>query len=282
MKGSRDIKDTSGLKPITDIKEIQQIEKGILERVATFCEERGIRYSLAYGTLLGAIRHKGFIPWDDDVDVLMPRPDYERFCKEFSAEGLSLHNMDNDENFPYLLSRVYDDRTVQKDSFHPQLDASVCIDIYALDGFPSKKKAYIALAWRRAIYASYMSKYMPDLNWQPGHKNLSFKVGFLVLKTLSCVLPLSKHFLLSTLHKRMTRYGYDNQPILGNINWGVGKKDVMLRSWCENFVDVEFEGRQYKAFSGWDDWLSFRYGDYMTPPPEKNRVGGHVFKAWWK
>ena len=84
--------DLSGMRPITELQEIKDIVLSIMTAVHNYCEENKITYYLAYGTLLGAVRHNGFIPWDDDIDIWMPRPDYERFLREFPAYGKT-HNL---------------------------------------------------------------------------------------------------------------------------------------------------------------------------------------------
>ena len=89
------------MREITDKRELQEIELEIFDAIHAFCEKRGLRYSLYGGTLIGAIRHKGFIPWDDDIDLIMPRPDYEVFCREFKADGFSVHDHRNDTEYVY-------------------------------------------------------------------------------------------------------------------------------------------------------------------------------------
>src|SRR5690554_8012817 len=98
--------------------ELKRIQIGILDKVTTFCEENNIRYSLYGGTLLGAIRHKGYIPWDDDIDISMPRPDYNKFIKEFNLiddVNLKINTYEIDKKYPYPFIKVSDERTIQKD-----------------------------------------------------------------------------------------------------------------------------------------------------------------------
>ena len=270
------------MKEITDNRELQLIEVETLERVATFCEERGIRYSLGYGTLLGAIREKGFIPWDDDIDVLMPRPDYERFCKEFSAEDLSLHYIKNDKNYWIWFAKVFDDRTLALEGRTETHETSLFVDIFPLDGFPDAKTVQrIALKFNRLIKYHYFRS--RSLTWIMTHtrkrafyKMAMVQVAKLVLKLVFYVFP--KRYFAKAITKTFSHYNYD----VANVFWLLGMRNAMPRSCVDSFVDVEFEGRKYKAIAGWDTYLSIRYGDYMTPPPEEERVVHHLVKAWWK
>ena len=121
------------------LQEVQNVSLEILKDVHAFCESHNIRYSLAYGTLIGAIRHKGFIPWDDDVDIIIPRPDFERFCQEFqSAKGYKLYRPGDPENF-MVFARVCDnERTLVKTNRPWSTERTgIWIDIFPFEGLPN-------------------------------------------------------------------------------------------------------------------------------------------------
>src|SRR5690625_114441 len=124
-----------------DLEEIKQIQLSILRRVAFFCKQHDIAYFLCGGTLLGAVRHKGFIPWDDDIDIMMPRPSYEKFLKEFKYEHLSLYHYKKTKNYGYPFIKIGEDRTVLRETFiKKNIDMGVFIDVFPIDGFPKKEK----------------------------------------------------------------------------------------------------------------------------------------------
>ena len=102
------------MKPITDISEIRAIQLDIMQDIHDFCEQNSIRYFLCAGTLIGAIRHNGYIPWDDDIDIMMPRPDYDRFMDIYNSKGGYYKFIDHKINNKYALpfGKVYDDRTI--------------------------------------------------------------------------------------------------------------------------------------------------------------------------
>ena len=105
------------------MEELRAIQLDILDKIHAFCTERGIRYSLGGGTLLGAVRHKGYIPWDDDIDIMLPRPDYDRFLKEFEGKyaELNLQYYGNDITCCIPFAKVYDNRTVRSKTIYPYI-----------------------------------------------------------------------------------------------------------------------------------------------------------------
>ena len=119
------------------IEEIQEVSLRILKRITSVCEEHGFRYTLAFGTLIGAIRHKGFIPWDDDVDILMPRPDYERFILYLTnhpIEDLKVFNWKCVKNYPLGITRICDMRYRVLENNFIDFDHGIFVDVYPVDG----------------------------------------------------------------------------------------------------------------------------------------------------
>ena len=127
------------------LKDIQSVSLEVLKDVHDFCITNDIRYSLAYGTLIGAVRHQGFIPWDDDIDIFMPRPDYEKFCKIYPSEKYKLISSYDQDSY-LAFSRVCEmDKTLVKE-FVPwcKCDTGVWIDVFPLDGAEENKEEWDA------------------------------------------------------------------------------------------------------------------------------------------
>lgn len=118
------------------LRELQNEELNILKDVHSFCKKNNIRYSLYGGTLIGALRHKGFIPWDDDIDIIMPRPDYDRFCKNYKSVNYKVADMHSEKSFMLAFARVYDDKRTTSISTYPWIskDVGVWIDVFPADG----------------------------------------------------------------------------------------------------------------------------------------------------
>ena len=112
----------------------------MLKEIDSFCRTNGITYYLAFGTLLGAVRHQGFIPWDDDIDIMMPRKDYERFEQAFSSvKNYRFLTKNNTENFPYPYGKVIDTRTVKKEPLRTRYQViGLDIDVFPIDNYPNE------------------------------------------------------------------------------------------------------------------------------------------------
>ena len=258
--------------PLIDIDGMRSIQLGILDAVHAFCKERGLSYSLGGGTLLGAVRHKGYIPWDDDIDIMLPRPDYERFIREFDGyrENLSMQNYGNDPHCYIMFTKVYDNRTVLEED--DLLRNGVAIDVFAVDGLPSEEDLVIyhrrmARTYRRIYRATRLYSYTP---WQE------------VKHFLKQIYRTSRSKNIKKLERLLSKYDFETSDYAGAITGAYGKKEHMPASTFRSYVTLPFEGREYMAIADYDTYLTKLYGDYMQLPPEDKRHSHHPFKAWWK
>ena len=266
------------MKEIKNSADLQKIELEIFDAVHAFCEIRGLQYSLCCGTLIGAIRHKGFIPWDDDIDLIMPRPDYEIFCKEFKADGFSVHDYRNDANYILPFAKVYHEKTLLIEDAYPDKRSCVFVDIFPADGFPDNTKSL-----RPAIRARFWNMlFVSAKNTPLSKKGRKFYKTFIVccLRLLLCMF--STKFFLERFQKEVQKHGYKNNSFIADMTWGYGASQCVPAEAFNSFVDVEFEGRKAKAMVGWHTYLTSVFGNYMQLPPEEKRVTHHAFKAYWK
>lgn len=260
------------------LKELKDIQLDILDQVHTFCLAHNLTYSLCYGTLIGAVRHKGYIPWDDDIDICMPRADYDCFIKSFDGakRNLKVWSYATDSSYYLPFAKVGNTQTSLLENVRYPLDYGVNIDVFPLDGVPESVKLRRRL-FRRIKFIHHLAVL----------KNLTIDKRRNFLKNL---LIMVGHGLTSFVSMRnlMIREDYlldkqasDTSEICNVVN-ASGTQMPFSRDAIEKTVDVEFEGRVYKMMAGYDEFLTAIFGDYMTPPPEEKRHAHHSFSAYWK
>ena len=269
------------MKKVLSLEEIKSNSLEILKSVHEFCVANNIKYSLAYGTLLGAVRHKGFIPWDDDIDIMMVRPDFERFCNTFKMDGLSLHRRQNDPDCFILFARVCDTKKTlsSKDSWrYGGGDTGLWVDIFPIDGVEDDPETY-SVRFKKAQYNYFkMFRYRAFL-YGPSKEN-SFK--------LNCFTALLKIWPFSALmKKKVCRFAddavrYQQEIPFGSTSHcsqvatpGEGSRHYLNNSIFDSFILLPFENTEFYSVEDYDTVLKNWYGDYMQLPPESERVQTH-------
>lgn len=256
---------------------IREIEVKILNEVSTFCEHNDIRYFLSSGTLLGAVRHKGFIPWDDDIDIMLPRPDYEKFLEYFkSSASLKIHYYTTDDKYFFPFIKVSDASTILKrPGFNTQY--GVNIDIFPIDGAPDNDeeiKLRLKKIARYKLWAYIKSTRSFKTN------NPVKKLGFICLKIALSIIPAKK--ILANMNKLGASTDYNSASRRGMVTWGYGLKEICPKQVFDEAVMVEFENDFYRCPKGYKTYLSNLYGDYKQLPPVEKRVTNHNFRAYAK
>lgn len=265
---------------ITEIEEIKQIEIGILDHVVEICKKYHLKYFLAYGTLLGAVRHQGFIPWDDDIDIYMPRPDYEKLCDVWNNEAGIYELMECSRNpkYVYSFAKVVDKRTIlfEKD-VKIQYKMGIYIDIFPYDGLkggPEKNKRFLQNCENLEKLRSYAMFSKQAFAHENAVKNIGRQIGWYMLKLLGAAR------LARILNKKAQRDRVEESDWVGCMATRHYTKEMMPKEWFEEEMDLLFEGKYYKVPKEYDKILKTGYGDYMQLPPEEERVPYHGFKAW--
>lgn len=266
-----------------ELKEIQQLELEIMKDVHKFCKENNIRYYLAGGTLLGAIRHKGFIPWDDDIDIIMPRPDYERFIKEYKSKKpyYILTSTHNNSQHLYTFSKIFDNRTIKIEKEIEYSDGNIGgveIDIFPMDGLPKDiKQSNKYFNNQKNIFKYYslsVSKFTKS-------KNI-FKTipKYLVVRVCKFI---GKEKFIKFINKKAEKYNFNDSEYVGcSVVPYYGNRERVLKSNYINKIEVQFESELFYAPEGYDEYLSNLYGDYMKLPPKEKRVTHHDCEVYWK
>ena len=264
------------------LPEIQQASFEVLKKFAKFCDAHGFTYYLAYGTLIGAIRHKGFIPWDDDVDVWMPRADYDRFLEVFESHKEEFGNYKlctriNTKNYEYYIPRLSDMsyRYITTVKGELDFDIGAFIDIYPLDNLCSTEeegKALLnTLLRKNIVYSIY-------------NNGKSYASGFSLVKRYATHLILrlvkGKNYgkrINAEMDAILKKNTSENDKYIGVSTW----ESLFVqyeRYWFAKTVDVEFHGEFFKAPVEYDKILRLCYGDYMQLPPEEQRKPRHDYK----
>ncbi len=251
-----------------DKNQIHTILLEILKTVDIFCRKNGLRYSMAYGTLLGAVRHKGFIPWDDDIDILMPRPDFERFVASFGREPGSryrcLYNTDNgNECFRHFFAKVHDSWTVSYQGDMVKYKFGLNIDVFPVDGKPDDVKEQYRMEKMLSSCSHRLNICGTKFNLFNFHQPLIPKIVAHLR---------GEEYWISKMKDKMLEYDFDKCSKAGSVSVRYnGLREIFDHSMFENYTELEFEGCKFSAFVGWDEFLSQQYGDYMQLPPEGKR-----------
>ena len=268
--------------------ELREIQLGILDAVDDFCTARGLRYSLGGGTLLGAVRHKGYIPWDDDIDIMLPRPDYERLLREFPAatHHYVIHNYHTDSSYFQAFTKIYDDRTVLKEygiidgCARPVYDTGVNIEVFPVDGLPAPDEmdAYMDGLSECMVHLSNSTlfRYFSPL------QRLKHYLKLMVYRHVDIRLKKSRRDSITGLEEYLKSYDFNTSDYAGAITGIYGLKEHMEADVFRHYTLLPFEGREYMAIADYDAYLTRHYGDYMQLPPVNCRKSGHIFKAYWR
>ena len=264
--------------------ELQEECLKILKEVHSFCVANNIVYSVAYGTLLGAIRHKGFIPWDDDIDIIMPREHYEKFCSTFKSDRYRIKSLLNDKYCYLAFARVYDDEKTYSQSMIPwsKNDGGVWIDVFPADYVPDEEadyKKHKTSLWRRwkAITISRAATVSFD------RKKSIAQNGRLLIKKILTVNGYITPLLLKSFIRKATSVRVNSSKHWSQLTCMDGYEWHSI----EDFKDIcimPFEDTEVMVMNGYDNVLRDCYGDYMQLPPIEKRIGhSHGLTSfYWK
>ena len=269
------------------MKEVQQGALNILVKIDEICRSENLSYYLAYGTLIGAIRHKGFIPWDDDIDIMMPRRDYDCLVNYFikhkeELKPFEIINPQNNAKCPFTISRISDSSYKLVVDNEDDYGLGLFVDIYPLDGVGNSVEEYTKLKNESCALASlcFLSsrQKVKKENTKSRLKMLAKYPAFVVSKFVG------KDRLMKKLYELADKCDYENSMYIGCIIWASddGLRGIFPKEWFSESIDVEFEGRYFKAPKEYDKVLSHGYGNYMELPPEKDRIAHHYYDAYKK
>lgn len=263
------------------MQEVKEAELRLLRIFDSYCRENNLRYSMGSGTLLGAVRHKGFIPWDDDIDVIMPVEDYRKFLAGFASRGgaeqshIRLSSQLNPKVSAAIpFEKLVDTSIEVKSAFIAEgIREYVWIDIFPIVSFDSEAEAN--KAWDEAVRYKYLFQ---ASRWSSGQPGLAGWIKT-VLGTIARRTPLQQ-WALSKLRMMTDNCSFSTNGTAANLAWAVSQSlEVFPSSLFSDLVEYEFENEHFFGFRDADRYLSIMYGDYMTLPPADKRIA-HELKAW--
>jgi lipopolysaccharide cholinephosphotransferase len=259
---------------VTDLKEIQL---KILDYVHAFCQENNINYFLDWGTLLGCVRHKGYIPWDDDIDIGMLRKDYNKFMELFNVKSKNTDyqfiSAELNDKVPFQFGKVIDNSTVLYEPDKNGVKIAVNIDIFIYDNASDNDRINKKLFRQRDFYLK--------LSTLRNTKNVKLKSSlkrYLRYFVCYCLKIYSDGFFVNRILKIMKMFdNIETERIAGfsTLDTVVCNKTIISK--C---INMEFEGRNYSVPVEYDTWLKIEFGDYMVLPPPEKRVPHHMFEAY--
>ena len=244
------------MKSKISINDQRIIQLEMLDEIDSICQKEGLKYSISYGTLIGAIRHKGFIPWDDDVDIEMPFVDMLRFKEILNSKIIKINDVDSETNYEYPFPRISYIPTFSKKGLMLR-SYGVNIDLYPVIGVPDEEDE-IKLFFEKAEKINVRRKRISAWNRR-------------ILKLLPFSIP---HYnkIQRDYRDYLFSFHRDNTNTFFSISG----------DFFNELIKVEFEGHHYMAYAQYDVFLKKYYGDYMQLPPEEQRHPYHGGDYYWK
>jgi len=253
---------------------IKTILLDIMTDLDRFCRENNLRYSLAYGSLIGAVRHKGFIPWDDDMDILMPRADYQVLLEKYNHPFYVVQCQEKDCHYPLNYAKLCDTRTISVDQFGNEFP--IAVDIFILDGLSDSldiaKRRVKSIKRKFRIWSSQIFTRHLHINEEYGlKKNLLIVASKLVHPLIS------ERRLVKRILEFKQKYTVDDSTYCATLTGActMYESEKMLK-----YKEAPFEDKSFMIFENYDHHLRIMFGDYMTLPPESARYN-HGSIAYW-
>lgn len=266
-------------------RETQIVATEVLNAIDIIASQLDIKYFMFYGTLIGAVRHKGVIPWDDDIDIIMLRPDFEKFCNyceenAYLIKPYKIITYKNNKNYPYMIARVYDTRYKIVSKNEEPYEMGVFVDIYIYDG--------MGKTIEDAIYVANVSDKLSSMCFLSTRKRFARDntVSFakmLIKFPVYCVAKImGKKFWMKQLEKHAQKQDFEKSNYVGTVTWLSGGRDeVYKKEWFAEPIRLKFEKYEFMAPQNYDEILSQHYGDYRVLPPENKRKVHHDYETYY-
>lgn len=264
-------------RPELSIEELRGVQLAVLAEFDRLCRRHDLTYYAAYGTLLGAIRHGGYIPWDDDIDVMMPRAEYDRLHEVFASATpahLTLESSTTRTDWPFPYTKISDDRTELEEPLEDPLPLGVNLDVFPLDAVPPNRIVRaVQLRLLRLLRWAVELRYIAPERGRAWHH----PIAIAVIKPIVRLVPARTLVATFTMAARIgSASGTEVGVRVGSYDWSVPAGDLGSPS------ELSFESLRLLSPADPDTVLTAMYGDYWQLPPESERVSQHAFTAAWR
>ncbi|WP_180946801.1 LicD family protein [Pediococcus pentosaceus] len=262
------------------LEQLQDADLQIAVKIKDICDEHALKYFLIGGSLLGAVRHKGFIPWDDDMDIALPREDYEKLLSLLSEElpkNYFFENFKTNKEYRYYITRVSDTNwSVKEVNDVDKKEKYASIDIFPIDGTPNnillRKIFYGRILMYRALISMYYSSGINKLK----KRSLIEKILIFISKKINFKKIVNPNKLLWKIDKLLKRQSYNNSHNVGTIMGAYRTKEIVDKNMFGEAIGLKFNGIKFNCPELYDQYLTHMYGDYMKLPDDfEKRVNRH-------
>lgn len=261
------------------IEEKKQLMLEMLSEIDEFCRKNDIKYFLGGGTLLGAIRHKGYIPWDDDADIALMRDDYEKLISIFKSKSgnLELKDFRNDKHYIWPSAKFVHNKTVLIENNNKRFPIGVFIDVFPLDYVVGNKEKVISYQKKLELWKKILTLKYLHVDPQRGF----LKNAVVLIGRITYLIP--NKIILRKIYKLSTKYSENRDAnYVCSFAGAWGEREISERELFDTAIECEFEGCSFMIPKGYDKFLTNIYGDYMTPPPIEKRKSTHNSVEYWK
>lgn len=262
---------------MNNIDLLHKVDMEIVKNVIDICEKNNLEYFMLGGTMLGAIRHKGFIPWDDDIDLGLPRKDYEKFLEiapRQLANNLKIVNYKTDPNYHYYITRILDmDTKVIEERIENEEEkyTNASIDIFPLDGTPNNNILRKIYFFRVLYHRALMSLCYKDSIDKKRKRSKKEKILLWVMMKLPIDKITTAYKQKEKIDKLLKKQDFYNSKYVGNIMGAYRTKEIVPKGFYGNGKTYQFEDIKMNGLELYDEYLKYTYGDYMKLPPEDKR-----------
>ena len=261
---------------MSNIEFLHKVDMDIVKSVVQICDTHGLKYYMLGGTMLGAIRHKGFIPWDDDIDLGMPRDDYEKFLEIAPQElpgVLKVVNYRNTPNYQYYITRILDTDTkvIEERIGNDSKYTNASIDIFPIDGTPNNKILRKIYFFRVLYHRALMSLCYKDSIDRKRKRGTVEKIFLWIMEHLPIEKLTTPYKQKCKIDKLLRSQDIKKSKYIGNIMGAYRTKEIVPKEYYGEGRFYQFEDIQLRGLDMYEEYLTYTYGDYMKLPPEESR-----------